>query len=108
MNTVGASKWHNQKLIMSITGSKRRFRHILFSDSQLMVPRPQINLRVEARPLQLVEQIINTRQRISVLNRYLVHLPIIYAHTKAPIFLLNKQNWSSPWRRTGSNETPIQ
>ncbi|MFS7963364.1 hypothetical protein Hanom_Chr08g00737211 [Helianthus anomalus] len=60
------SERHNQKLVMAVTSSKCCFGDVLLSDSQLMVARSQINLRVITRPLQLIEQIVDAWKRLTV------------------------------------------
>ncbi|KAJ0734712.1 hypothetical protein HanPI659440_Chr11g0423371 [Helianthus annuus] len=80
---------HNQKLVVSVMSPECCLRDVLISDSQLMIARSQINLRVEARSLQRVEQVIDTRKGITILNSHLVEFTIVYAHSKCTV-LLNK------------------
>ncbi|GJS64497.1 hypothetical protein Tco_0679061 [Tanacetum coccineum] len=53
---------------MTIMSTKRRIWNIIFSDSKLVITRPQVNLRVDTRPLQLVKQIIDPQKWITVLH----------------------------------------
>lgn len=57
--------------------------------------------------LQLVEQVINVRQGVSVLHCNLVQLPIVSAQSHGAILLLHKQHWCTLWRETRSNETLV-
>ncbi|KAK4729652.1 hypothetical protein R3W88_022640 [Solanum pinnatisectum] len=89
-------KRHYQKLIMTISSSKSHLRNVIFFHPKLVITRLKINLREITFPLKLVKQVIYSWKRILILNSHLVQLTIINAHMKRPIFLSNKQNWSTP------------
>ncbi|KAJ0555994.1 hypothetical protein HanIR_Chr07g0308621 [Helianthus annuus] len=93
---------------MAVTNSECCFGDVLISDSQLMVSRSQINLGVIARPLQLVEQVVNTWKRITILHNHIVKLAIVNTHPESTVFLLHKQDCSSPGRRARTYETLFQ
>src|ERR1043165_9679636 len=93
---------------MAITSAKSSLLNVGFPDAQLVITRPQINLRIIAGALKLVKEIINARKRVTVLDGHFVQLTVINTHTKAPILLLHKQNISSPRGRARSNETLFQ
>ena len=70
-----------------------------------MIPRSKVYLRKRGSSLQLVQQVIDSWQWVLVLNGDFVELSIIYAHLKRAILLFDKEDRSSPWRETRSNET---
>ncbi|GJS64338.1 integrase, catalytic region, zinc finger, CCHC-type containing protein [Tanacetum coccineum] len=82
---------------MPISCSKRGLRDIIIVHSQLMITRSKVYLREVARSLKLVKQIVNPRERITILDGQLVQFTIVYAYAKRSILLLDKQNWRSPW-----------
>src|ERR1043165_7285156 len=90
---------------MAITSAKSSLLDVSFPDAQLVITGPQINLRVVARALKLVKEIINARKRITILDGHFVQLTMIYTHAKTSVLLLHKQNRSSPRGRTRSDET---
>src|SRR5581483_5970934 len=90
--SVRQTERHDQKFVMTITSSERCLGNIIFSDSHLVVSGSKIDLGEIGRSLQLVEQIINTRKRITVLDSNLVQLPVINAHAKRSILLLDEQH----------------
>ena len=93
---ISQSKRHHGKLIMPIPCSKSRFGYILLLHSYLMISRSQIDLREHSCTSQLVHKVIYPRQRILVLNRHFVQLPIIHTQPHATIFLFHEQHRGSP------------
>ena len=62
----------------SITRFKFRLRDIYLPNPQLMVTGAKIYLGINLRPSQLIKQIINPRQRVSILDDNPIQLPIVY------------------------------
>ena len=89
---------------MSITSTERRFRNILGFNAQLMISRPEINLRKHCCFFQLIKQIIYPGEWIFVLDCNPVQLPVVDAKSETPIFLLDKQDRGSPRRDTWSDK----
>ena len=84
---------------------KFRLRYILTSHLKLVISQPQVNLIKLDFPLELIKQVINTRERIHVLNSDFIELVIINAHLRGHILhLYKKKNWSKLWRNTLSLE----
>ncbi|GJZ38168.1 hypothetical protein Tco_0584359, partial [Tanacetum coccineum] len=54
--------------------------------------RPQVDLRVDTRSLQLVKLIVDPRKRITVLYSKLVQFTIVNTHSERSVFLLDKQD----------------
>ena len=102
------SKRHNQILVQAVPSGESCFRYILWPDLNLMIAKPQVNLREYLCFCQLIEQDIDTRQRMLVLNGHNIKQPIIHTHSQRLVLLLYKQCWTSPWRRTRLNETFVQ
>ena len=101
------TKWHNQELIMTITGSKGRLLNIFIPTPKMMVTLTKINLWLETRPLKLVEQVIYSGKWILILDSDFIELPIIDTHSKGSIFLFHKQHSTSPRWYARPNETLI-
>ena len=64
--SIGQPKRHHQELIVTISCSESYLCHISFTDPDLMVTGPQVNLREHLSILQLVKQVIYPWQRIFV------------------------------------------
>ena len=60
-----------------------------------MIPRPQVDLGEDPCSTQLIKEIINSWQRVLVLNSHLVYLSVVYAQPEGTILLLDKE-----YRRT--------
>ena len=80
MNTVGEPERHHHELVMPVTSPERCLLDIFIPNPHLVISRPQVYLGEPRRSLQLIEQIINPRQWIMVLDCQLVQLPVINAH----------------------------
>ena len=77
MNVAGAlfkPNWTTTKLIMPIPGPESSLVYVLLFDVYLMVIRSQVNLREHYRSLQLIKQVMNSRQRVFVLDSHLLNL----------------------------------
>ena len=66
---VGQAEWQHQKLVVPVACAEGGLRHILRRDADLMVAGAQIDLREVARTLQPIEQLVDPRQRVAVLDR---------------------------------------
>ncbi|KAJ9544358.1 hypothetical protein OSB04_024065 [Centaurea solstitialis] len=67
---------------MTITSSERCLGNIFFSNSHLVISGSKIDLGEVSCSLQLIEQIIDAWQRVTVLDSDLVQLPVVDAHVK--------------------------
>ena len=65
---------------MAVVALECSLRDVLVPHLDLMVPRPQIDLGEELRSPQLIHQLINPGDGVSVLHGFLVKIPIIDAH----------------------------
>ena len=84
------SKGHHCKLKVPVTRPKRCLRDICLPNPQLMVTSEKVYLGVDSRSSQLMKQVINPRQWVSILDRNLVQLSVVNAQSKGPVFLLRK------------------
>jgi ABC-type cobalamin/Fe3+-siderophores transport system ATPase subunit len=57
-----------------------------------MVPRSEIDLRKELGILQLIQEVIDSRKRILVLDCHSIQIPIVDAHPHRAILLFHKQD----------------
>ncbi|WZZ35469.1 hypothetical protein YC2023_018870 [Brassica napus] len=93
---VRQSKWHHHKLIMPIACTEGRLPHISISYRNLVVSRCQVNFIEPRSSLQLVQQLVNTRKRILILDGHFVQTSIVDTKSETPIFLFHEQHWCSP------------
>src|SRR5688572_13200776 len=93
---------------MAIPCPKSSLRNITFPHPQLVISGTKVYFREITRSLELIKQVINSRQRISVLDSHFIQLSIINTHSERTILLPYKQHRSTPWRDTRSNETLLK
>jgi hypothetical protein len=67
-------------LVQLVSSCESCLRYILWFNFNLMITRPQINLREYFGPLQLIKQDINARQWVLVLDGYSIEWSIIHTH----------------------------
>ena len=99
---IRETKWHNQELIMTITGTKSCFWDIPIPNPKLMIPWTKINPREETRPLELIEHNINSGKWILILYSDFVELPIIDTHFKGSILCFTNNTGASQGDMLGS------
>jgi hypothetical protein len=72
-----------------------------------MITRTKVNLREDLGSSQLIEKNINSSKRVFVLDGDCIERSIIYTHSQATIFLLDKESRATPRRRARANITLI-
>src|SRR3954469_18532745 len=87
--SIGYPEWHNQELIMTVSRPKSSLRYIRTLNPNLMISRPEVNLREHTGSFQLIQEVINPWKRILVLYGYLVQLTIVDAQTHTTVLLLH-------------------
>jgi hypothetical protein len=71
------TKIHDLELIMPIPSGEGSLLVIFLSNSNLVIPRLQVNLRENLGSLQLIEQVLDTRKWVLVLDSHMVETPVI-------------------------------
>ena len=84
------SKGHHCKLKVPIPHPEHRLRDICLPNPQVMVTSAKVYLGIESISSQLVEQVINPRQWVPILDRNPVQLSIVNAQSKGLMLLLRK------------------
>ena len=87
---IRQSKGHHCKLKVPITRPERCLGDICLPNPQLMVTSAKVYLGVDSRSSQLIKQIVNPRQWVSILDRNLVQLSVVNAQSKGLVLLLRK------------------
>jgi hypothetical protein len=82
-------------LIQTIPRNEGSLRYVALSDFQLLISQSKIDLREHTRTTELIEQIINPRQRVLVLDGNLVQGTIIHAQHLGTILLWEKNHRGS-------------
>ena len=77
--------------------------NILIMNLYLMVPGSYVNILKDFGSSHLIEQVIDPREWITVLDSHFVQLTVINAHLHRTIFLLHKKYRCSPRGHTGSD-----
>jgi hypothetical protein len=89
---IGQSKWHDEELIISIVAPESSLRDILLSEFDLMISISDINLQKIHYSMQLIQNIIDPRDRVHVLDCLLICIPVVDAHPHGSILLLEQDN----------------
>ena len=92
---------------MPIRSPKSCFGHITLRNFQLIIPRPQVDLGEDLCSTQLIKDVINSWQRVLVLNGHLVYLLVVYAQPERTDLLLDKEYRCALGWYTESNKTLI-
>jgi hypothetical protein len=104
---ISESERHYQELVKTITSGKSGFRNIARSNLDLVVARTKVDLREDFGTNQLVKKNIDSRKRVFVFDGDCIEWSIIYSHSQATIFLLNKEDRATPRRKARANITLI-
>ena len=71
---------------------KRGLPAVLSSDTDLIIGVFEINLSEQSGVIKIIQNLINQRQRIVILNYYLIQILIINAKLKLTILLRNEEH----------------
>ncbi|XP_021317213.1 uncharacterized protein LOC110435676 [Sorghum bicolor] len=89
---VAQPERHHQELVEAVVGAERRLVHILRPHPHLVVPGPKVELGEELGAVELVEELVNHRDRKSVLDGERIERPVVDAETPRPVRLLDEEN----------------
>jgi hypothetical protein len=104
---IHETKRHYQELVKTITSGESGFRNVTRSNLNLMITRMKVNLREDFGFSQLIEKNIDSGKRVFVLDGDCIERSVIYTHSQATIFLLDKESRANPRRRARANITLI-
>lgn len=99
LRTHSGHKAHNEY--------EKLFRNVFSPNPQLVITRPQVDLRKTSCTLKLVKQIVDSRHSILVLDGDTIKLTIVDAQAKRSILLLSKKSRCSPRRCTWTNKPQL-
>ena len=68
----------------------------------------QINLAKELGSLELVKEVINSRDRVPILDCDFVKVSVIDIESPCPIFLLHQHDWTSVKRRAWPDVSSLE
>jgi hypothetical protein len=91
------SKIKHNLLVRVIPQNEGRLRKVTFSYLQLIPTRSKIDLGEHTRTTELINQIINPRQQVLVLDSNLSQSVIIHAHPLSTILPRDENYRGSPW-----------
>ena len=89
---VGQAEGQHEELEVTVARAERGLRHVLGRDANLMVAAAQVDLAEVARTLQPIEQLVDARQRVAVLDGDVVQRAVVDAHAHGAILLLHEQD----------------
>jgi hypothetical protein len=78
---VAQPERHHQELVEAVVGAERRFVDVLGSHPHLVVPRPQVELGEEVRPIELIQELVDDGDGERVLDGEGVQGAVVDAET---------------------------
>src|SRR3982074_1986635 len=90
--SIAKAKGHDEEVVVIISCPERCFRDILPLDANLPVARTQIEFGEVLASCKPVEEVVDARERILVLDCDVVECAIINPHTEATILLFDKED----------------
>src|SRR6185437_11670388 len=102
---VRQTEGQDTELEVSIASAEGRLRYVTLGDTNLMVTGPEIELREVLRALKPIEQLVDARQRVVVLDGHVVQRTVVDAHTQLAILLLHEQDGCTERRLTRLDAT---
>ena len=103
--SIGESKGQNGELIQTKSAQERGFRLIPRVNGNLVISLLQVNAGNHTGIEQTIQQIVNARYGILVLDCLSIQGPVVNAHTQGTISLACKQDRSPIRTTTRSNPT---
>ena len=91
--SVDKAHEHDEKLIKISSSSKGRFSFFFFCHSKYVVGRSDVQRRIVSGSRELVQGFSNQRERVSILDGFLIEVSIVDAEAKTVILFLSKQDW---------------
>ena len=85
-------------------GSKRSFLFVLLCYRYLPIATLQIQSGKPLSPMESVQEVINPRQRVGILDSSRVELTKVNTKPQAAVLLSHHYYWRSPWAVGGSND----
>jgi hypothetical protein len=89
---IGEPKRHDQELEVAMVGAERRLGDVIGVHPHLVVPGVEVKLGEEPRPVQLIQQFIDHRDRELVFGGLGVESVVVDAETPRLIRLLHQEN----------------
>jgi len=90
--SVAETEWHDEELIESIVGPERRLVDVGGQHAYLVISGAQIELGEEAGAMQLVQQLVDHRDREGILDGEGVQGPIVDVETPPAVRLLDEKH----------------
>jgi hypothetical protein len=104
---IRETKGHYQELVKTIMSGERGFRNVTRLNFDLVITITKVNLREDFGSSQLIKKNIDSGKRVFVLDGDCTDRSVIYTHSQATIFLLDKESRATPRRRAQANITLI-
>jgi hypothetical protein len=102
--SVGEAKRHDQELIVSLVCPERRLLDINGVHAHLVVARAQVELGEKVGAMQLIEQLIDHRNRELVLRCLGIQGPVVDAEPPRVVGLADQQDRGREWRCARAND----
>jgi hypothetical protein len=90
---VGEAERHHHELEVAMMGPERRLGNVVRVHAHLMVARPEVEFGEEARPMELIKELVDHRDRELVLERQGVKGAVVDAEAPHAVRLANEEHW---------------
>src|SRR5882724_12065895 len=95
--SIGKSHWHDQELEGAVARSESCLPLVACCDTNIVVASTEVELGVDLRAAQLVEEVGDEWNRVPILSSNLVEVLEIYTESQGTVLLLCKENWGTAW-----------
>jgi len=90
--SVAQTERHDQELVEAVMSAERRLVDVSRAHADLVVPRTEVELGEEARPVELVQQLVDHGDGEDVLDRERVECPVVDAEPPRAVLLLDEEH----------------
>ena len=102
--SVGEAEGEHEEFEVTVAGAEGGLGNIAGVDANLMVAGAEVNLGEILGTLKAVEEFVDARQRVAVLDGDVVECAIVDAHASGSVLLLDEQDRSAEGRLGGLDE----
>src|SRR5882724_1120571 len=102
--SIGKSHWHDQELKGAVACLESCLPLVACCDANIIVASAEVKLGVDLCTAQLVEEVGNKWNRVSILLSDLVEVSEVYTESQGAVLLFSKEDRCTTWQLRRSDE----
>ena len=102
--SVGQAEGEHEEFEVTVAGAEGGLGNVVGVDADLVVAGAEVNLGEVLGTLKAVEEFVDARQRVAVLDGDVVERAVVDAHARGAVLLLDEQDRSAEGRLGGLDE----